>query len=306
MGNCLVVQENTIKVIKPDGKILEYRAPVRVEQVLSGFSNHAISDSLQVLHHLLPDTNLNGGQLYYLVPLPLPILSVVPTMVKKKVRFSIPEDQKEKEEEEEEVQENGVVRIKLVISKQKLQEMLQRGGISVEDMVSHLSSRSTASTQGADESLQNAAGWNPLQEALCRRSSEIALILLRLHHRSAWAKWRRRLPRLIVVLCRMRDFYMEILFHFESSVIPFVAKIAPSDTYKIWKRDGNLRADTSLTGFNGLKIQRADQSFLFLGDGNPIQNVPSSSLLVLFSTRAGSPMSESDIAGFCAQINVYQ
>nr|XP_011458418.1 PREDICTED: ankyrin repeat domain-containing protein 13B-like isoform X2 [Fragaria vesca subsp. vesca] len=122
-------------------------------------------------------------------------------------------------------------------------------------------------SDGADVSLQNAAGWNPLQEALCRRSSEIALILLKLHFRSAWAKWRRRLPRVVAVLRRMRDFYMEISFHFESSVIPFVGKIAPSDTYKIWKREGNLRADTSLAGFDGLKIQRADQSFLFLRNG---------------------------------------
>ncbi|KDP20739.1 hypothetical protein JCGZ_21210 [Jatropha curcas] len=168
---------------------------------------------------------------------------------------------------------------------------------------------------GADVSLQNSAGWNPLQEALCRRSSEIASILLRFHHRSAWAKWRRRLPRVIAVLRRMRDFYMEISFHFESSVIPFVGKIAPSDTYKIWKRDGNLRADTSLAGFDGLKIQRADQSFLFLGDGDQIHSVPPGSLLVLnrddrkiFDAfeNAGAPMSESDVAGFCSQTSVYR
>ena len=77
----------------------------------------------------------------------------------------------------------------------------------------------------------------------------------------------------------MRDFYMEISFHFESSFIPFVGKIAPSDTYKIWKRDGNLRADTSLAGFDGLKIQRADQSFLFLGDGDQSHDVPPGWLL---------------------------
>ncbi|XP_015885449.4 uncharacterized protein LOC107420896 [Ziziphus jujuba] len=168
---------------------------------------------------------------------------------------------------------------------------------------------------GADISLQNSAGWNPLQEALCRRSSDIALILLRVHHRSAWAKWRRRLPRVIAVLRRMRDFYMEISFHFESSVIPFVGKIAPSDTYKIWKRDGNLRADTSLAGFDGLKIQRADQSFLFLGDGDQSHDIPSGSLLVLNRDKrnifdafenAGAPMTESDIAGFCCQTSVYR
>ncbi|EEF43859.1 ankyrin repeat domain-containing protein 13C [Ricinus communis] len=168
---------------------------------------------------------------------------------------------------------------------------------------------------GADVSLQNSAGWNPLQEALCRRSSEIASVLLRLHHRSAWAKWRRRLPRVVAVLRRMRDFYMEISFHFESSVIPFVGKIAPSDTYRIWKRDGNLRADTSLAGFDGLKIQRADQSFLFLGDGDELHSVPAGSLLVvnrdehkIFDAfeNAGGPMSESDISGFCAQTSVYR
>ncbi|KAK3433434.1 hypothetical protein EUGRSUZ_D01334 [Eucalyptus grandis] len=170
-------------------------------------------------------------------------------------------------------------------------------------------------TAGADASLQNAAGWNPLQEALCRRNAEIASVLLEHHHRSAWCKWRRRLPRVIAVLRRMRDFYMEISFHFESSVIPFVGKIAPSDTYRIWKRDGNLRADTSLAGFDGLKIQRADQSFLFLGEGDQSHGVPEGALLVLnhdnrkiFNAfeNAGAPMSDSDIAGFCSQTSVYR
>uniref|UniRef100_A0A7N0TMZ4 Ankyrin repeat domain-containing protein n=1 Tax=Kalanchoe fedtschenkoi TaxID=63787 RepID=A0A7N0TMZ4_KALFE len=168
---------------------------------------------------------------------------------------------------------------------------------------------------GADISLQNSAGWNALQEALCRRSSDIALLLVRLHHRSAWAKWRRRQPRLVAALKRMRDFYMEISFHFESSVIPFVGKIAPSDTYKIWKREGNLRADTSLAGFDGLKIQRADQSFLFLGDGNKEHGIAPGSLLVvnrdekkIFDAfeNAGGQMSDADVATFCKQTSVYR
>ncbi|XP_061336947.1 uncharacterized protein LOC133284013 [Gastrolobium bilobum] len=178
-----------------------------------------------------------------------------------------------------------------------------------------LSAARALSSAGADVSLHNSAGWSPLQEALCRRASDIALLLVRHHHRSAWAKWRRRLPRLVAVLRRMRDFYMEISFHFESSVIPFVGKIAPSDTYKIWKRDGNLRADTSLAGFDGLKIQRAEQTFLFLGDGDRAHDIPSGSLLVLnhddrkiFDAfeNAEAPMSDSDAAGFCSQTSVYR
>ncbi|KAF5760499.1 putative ankyrin repeat domain-containing protein [Helianthus annuus] len=168
---------------------------------------------------------------------------------------------------------------------------------------------------GADVSLQNADGWNALQEAVCRRCTEIVAILVQYHHVSAWSKWRRRLPRLLAVLRRMRDFYMEISFHFESSIVPFVGKIAPSDTYKIWKRDGNLRADTSLAGYDGLKIQRANQSFLFLGDGDENLDIPSGSLLVLNHDNrqifdafenAGSPLTDSNIAGFCAQTSVYR
>lgn len=42
MGNCLVLlQENVVRVMKTDGKILEYKALIKVEQVLIDFSGHA-------------------------------------------------------------------------------------------------------------------------------------------------------------------------------------------------------------------------------------------------------------------------
>ncbi|XP_010485822.1 PREDICTED: ankyrin repeat domain-containing protein 13C-B-like isoform X2 [Camelina sativa] len=120
---------------------------------------------------------------------------------------------------------------------------------------------------GADWSLQNENGWSALQEAVCTREEAIAMIIARHYQPLAWAKWCRRLPRIIASASRIRDFYMEITFHFESSVIPFIGRIAPSDTYRIWKRGSNLRADMTLAGFDGFKIQRSDQTFLFLGDG---------------------------------------
>ncbi|KAG6392342.1 hypothetical protein SASPL_146559 [Salvia splendens] len=172
---------------------------------------------------------------------------------------------------------------------------------------------------GANISLQNAAGWNPLQEALLRRCPEIVAPLVQHHHRAAWCKWRRRLPRLVAALRRMRDFYMEISFHFESSIVPLVGKIAPSDTYKIWKRDGNLRADTSLAGYDGLKIHRANQSFLFLNDfncrnGNGV-DIPEGSLLILNHDErkiydafenAGNPLPDAEVSNFCNQTSVYR
>lgn len=173
----------------------------------------------------------------------------------------------------------------------------------------------TISSAGADITLQNAAGWSPLHEALCRRNAEITETVLRHQRRSAWCKWRRRLPHLIAVLRRMRDFYMEISFHFESSVIPFVGKIAPSDTYRIWKRGGDLRADTSLAGFDRFKIRRASQSFLFLGDGDEFLDVASGTLLVLNREEktilnafenANDPISDGEIAGFCSRTSLYR
>ncbi|KAK1309555.1 hypothetical protein QJS10_CPA09g01916 [Acorus calamus] len=157
---------------------------------------------------------------------------------------------------------------------------------------------------GADWSLQNESGWSALQEAICAREEALASVIVRHYQPLAWAKWCRRLPRLVAAMGRMRDFYMELTFHFESSVIPFVSRIAPSDTYKIWKRGSNLRADMTLAGFDGFKFQRSDQSVLFLGDGSEDGRVPPGSLCVVSHKEkevmnaldgAGSPATESEV-----------
>ncbi|CAG7899918.1 unnamed protein product [Brassica rapa] len=145
----------------------------------------------------------------------------------------------------------------------------------------------TISSAGADAALRNVAGWNALDEAVRRGNAEITEMILRHQRRSAWCRWRRRLPCLIAVLERMRDFYVEVSISFESSVIPFFGKVtglllvAPSDTYRIWKQGGDLRADTSLTGFDRFKIRRANRRFLFLSDDD-VSSSPGT-LLVLNS-----------------------
>eukprot|EP00250_Pteridium_aquilinum_P014431 c21983_g1_i1 orf=219-2060(+) len=134
---------------------------------------------------------------------------------------------------------------------------------------------------GADTGLQNEQGWSALQEAICAHEEAIAALMMRHYAPQAWAKWCRRVPRVIGTMKKVMDFYMEVTFHFESSVIPFIGKIAPSDTYRIWKRDSNLRADMTISGFDGFKIKRSDQSIMFLGEGSTDGNVPPRSLCVL-------------------------
>ncbi|KAL3620063.1 hypothetical protein CASFOL_034975 [Castilleja foliolosa] len=165
---------------------------------------------------------------------------------------------------------------------------------------------------GADWSLQNEQGWSALQEAICNREEGIAKIIVRHYQPLAWAKWCRRLPRVIGTMRRMRDFYMEMTFHFESSVIPFISRIAPSDTYKIWKRGANLRADMTLAGFDGFKIQRSDQSVLFLGDGSEDGQVPPGSLCMISHKDkeimnaldgSGAPASETEVQQEVAEMS---
>ncbi|KAL2513823.1 Ankyrin repeat family protein [Forsythia ovata] len=175
---------------------------------------------------------------------------------------------------------------------------------------------------GADWSLQNDNGWSALQEAVCTREENIAMIIARHYQPLAWAKWCRRLPRIVASAARIRDFYMEMTFHFESSVIPFIGRIAPSDTYKIWKRGSNLRADMTLAGFDGFRIQRSDQTFLFLGEGyfweGGNRSFPPGSLIVLSHKEkeitnaldeAGVQPSEAEVArevAFMSQTNMYR
>ncbi|CAA7025996.1 unnamed protein product [Microthlaspi erraticum] len=166
---------------------------------------------------------------------------------------------------------------------------------------------------GADWSLQNQNGWSALQEAVCTKEEAIAMIIARHYQPLAWAKWCRRLPRITASASRIRDFYMEISFHFESSVIPFIGRIAPSDTYRIWKRGSNLRADMTLAGFDGLRIQRSDQTFLFLGEGYDGEvSLPPGSLIVLSHKEkevtnalegAGTQPTEAEVAHEVAQMS---
>ncbi|CAI9760839.1 unnamed protein product [Fraxinus pennsylvanica] len=149
MGNCFALQEKVIKVIKIDGKILEYKAPLEVHHVLSEFSHHAISDELPVVQYMNPNAKMIGGQSYYLLPLPV----APPPRIKKKktVRFA--------DSVEGAGEATGVLRIKLVISKQDLQAMLRKGGVSVHDLVSK---QSTHKVDTIDRiANMNCRGWTP-------------------------------------------------------------------------------------------------------------------------------------------------
>ncbi|XP_077240046.1 uncharacterized protein LOC143880955 [Tasmannia lanceolata] len=160
MGNCLVLQENVIKIMKVDGKILEYKPPLKVHQVLSEFSGHLISDELPVLQNLRPETKMRSGCLYYLLPPPLPSI----------------EDNRKALEAKNPVtniatvagEGMGVVRIRVVVTKQELKDMLTKEGVSVDDVISYLQKKPTIDDAGDDDngSSEGYRGWRPVLESI--------------------------------------------------------------------------------------------------------------------------------------------
>lgn len=51
-------------------------------------------------------------------------------------------------------------------------------------------------------------------------------------------------------------------------MIPFLSKLAPSDTFKIWKVGTNIRLDFSLVGYEKLASKRRNMTVLFRDTNN--------------------------------------
>lgn len=148
MGNCLADnQQRIVRIIKVDGKVLEYKAPIEVQQVLSDFPDHyEISENLTTDRVLRPETKLVGRGTYFLRPASLPAV--------------------------ETAKGRTVVRVKVVISKQELKELLLRkGGVSVCEMVSQLQSKqrlNRVDMSGGDDDSETykCKGWKPALESI--------------------------------------------------------------------------------------------------------------------------------------------
>ncbi|XP_057807570.1 uncharacterized protein LOC131022162 [Salvia miltiorrhiza] len=127
MGNCLVLQE---KVMKTDGEILEHL----------------------LVKNMHPNAQVLQNNLHF---------SIKTTTKKKAVRFS------DKVLMEGGDEASRVVRIKLVISKKELQEMLSEGEISVDGMILKVQNQETTSkVESNDRDGVIAKGWFPALESI--------------------------------------------------------------------------------------------------------------------------------------------
>ncbi|KAK8481606.1 hypothetical protein V6N13_077208 [Hibiscus sabdariffa] len=124
MGNCWALlrprdakgkpNQNVIRVVKMDGKMLEFKAPLLVKDVLVKYSGSGIGLSKTVSPHLLRNYELKTGKVYYILPASDSSSSVADTL-----------------------QAGGVRRIKVVITKQELQQLLNKQ-VSVAEVLAGL------------------------------------------------------------------------------------------------------------------------------------------------------------------------
>lgn len=156
--NCLILDQKPIRIMKADGKILEYKSPTRVFQVLSDFSGHQISDAVPVTHHLQRSAKLLSGHLYFLIP------TEAEDQKKRKKAVRLAEAEKEGGGGG-----GGVVRIKVVMTKKELQEMVERGGITAEEMICKIKSGSgEISSRELEEEDEESElqRWKPVLETI--------------------------------------------------------------------------------------------------------------------------------------------
>ena len=116
---------------------------------------------------------------------------------------------------------------------------------------------------GADPSAKDGNGWSCLDEAVSQANYKMLSVLF-----DSLVEKRKQIlikqrDQLVEVLEATPNFYLEMKWDFESNLIPFVSKLAPSDTFKIWKYGKYLRMDYTLTGFKGLKAKRRNMSLIF-------------------------------------------
>jgi hypothetical protein len=122
---------------------------------------------------------------------------------------------------------------------------------------------------GADPNVKDASGWSVLDEAVVKGSATLTGLIFDKMHKVRLGKMEEEKTKAVRGLKLLPDFYMEIKWEFDSKMIPFVSKLAPHDTCRLWKSGANLRLDTTLVGWKNLRAKRRNISLLFHGQKSP-------------------------------------
>ncbi|MFH4979715.1 hypothetical protein AB6A40_006424 [Gnathostoma spinigerum] len=127
----------------------------------------------------------------------------------------------------------------------------------------HLDCARALLEKGAEANTQNAGMWSLVHEATSVGDPELLRLVLQHRDYQRAVRTSQAIEKLLQLLNRTDDFYAEMSWEF-TSWLPFVSRMCPSDTYKIYKRGSDVRIDTSLVGVDSsTNWKRGSQSFIF-------------------------------------------
>lgn len=190
MGNCMqslagdTFNEKSVefvRVMRADGKVLEFRAPVSVDDMLNGHEGCSVVHPDAVQEPLSADCKLIPGELYYLLPaaqtndgsFPISIPAIVSMSDFSRSEDADPESRSDyaphpgrtKVVSAVQNKEGGAVRLKVVITKQQLAALLAKDPTDKISALENLMVRLPAVTREPTSTSRN-CGWRPALERI--------------------------------------------------------------------------------------------------------------------------------------------
>ena len=109
----------------------------------------------------------------------------------------------------------------------------------------------------------------PMEEAVNTKNKAILRALVLGGYQLRLNRWVKTMKGVLDFLETIPDFSFDLQWECDSGYIPFVSRIAPSDTHKIYKKGSSLRMDSTIAGIKKLKVTRGNISFFLLGKEHP-------------------------------------
>eukprot|EP00808_Paulinella_micropora_P022200 g61519.t1 len=109
---------------------------------------------------------------------------------------------------------------------------------------------------------RNHDGWNVVAEATSFGDRAMLREIWREYRRRTAVEMHERFPSVMAQLASMPDFELELHWTF-SSWVPFLSRLLPSDTYRIFKRGSCFRIETTLKKFESLQWKRGRLVYMF-------------------------------------------
>merc|ERR1719188_1308747 len=131
----------------------------------------------------------------------------------------------------------------------------------------HLEATRVLLKHGSSVNVINKGGWTVVQEAVATGDPELLQLVRERRDRQRYTSRVGGIPDLLQKLKSAPDFYVEMKWEF-TSWVPFLSRMCPSDTYRVYKQGSSVRIDTTLLGFDQTSWVRGNRTYIFSGKHN--------------------------------------